>query len=358
MRRLWLLACVIGAMFAGAPAAAAGNWVIQRPPLPAGASGTLSGVSCTSAIACTAVGYMQTPQGQLTLAEHWDQSTPNRPGVDNSLSGVSCPSATECVAVGWSTNARAMTTTLLVERWNGTSWSIEPVRAPAETTSSALWSVSCPSTSFCVASGATIPNSGTGVISGCYSSVTRPGARPGELRVIDTQAGQKCLPGLEKPLPWNQTGPQGPTGATGALGATGPNGPQGPTGPPGPKGDPGPQGTSDAWHSFGFVTVPVDHSWVTVASVDLPAGNYTATFAGDALSFDKTQDLVGCAGLGHGVSAGIGPALTSFPNAATISAAGALTLPIPGPVYVQCQALVGSFTVSGDLIVNKVTTLH
>jgi hypothetical protein len=159
MRRLCLLACVLGTLFASAPAAAAGDWVIQRPPLPAGASGALSGVWCTSAIVCTAVGFMQTAQGQLTLAERWDgtqwtrQSTPNRPGVDSSLSGVSCPSATACVAVGWSTNRRAMTTTLLIERWNGTNWSIEPVRSPAEATSSALWSVSCPSTSFCVAGG-------------------------------------------------------------------------------------------------------------------------------------------------------------------------------------------------------------
>jgi hypothetical protein len=75
---------------------------------------------------------------------------------------------------------------------------------------------------------AAIPNSNTGVISGCYVTVTSPQTLPGTLRVIDTQAGQTCLPlANEKPLNWNQTGPRGLTGATGATGATGPTGPAG-----------------------------------------------------------------------------------------------------------------------------------
>jgi hypothetical protein len=63
---------------------------------------------------------------------------------------------------------------------------------------------------------ATIPNSNTGVISGCYATVTSPQTLPGTLRVIDTQSGQTCLP-VEKALNWNQ---RGRTGATGANGAT------------------------------------------------------------------------------------------------------------------------------------------
>lgn len=51
---------------------------------------------------------------------------------------------------------------------------------------------------------AAIPDSGSGVITGCYSGV-------GTLRVIDAQGGATCL-GSETTLTWGQTGPQGPAG--------------------------------------------------------------------------------------------------------------------------------------------------
>jgi hypothetical protein len=62
---------------------------------------------------------------------------------------------------------------------------------------------------------ASIPNSNTHVITGCY---TTTGTLKGSLRVIDAQAGQTCKSG-ETRLTWNQAGPIGPAG------------PQGPTGP-------------------------------------------------------------------------------------------------------------------------------
>jgi hypothetical protein len=81
---------------------------------------------------------------------------------------------------------------------------------------------------------AVIPAS-SGVVSACYLT------NNGQLRVIDVDAGQTCLPS-ELPLAWNQvgpTGPVGPTGATGPAGPAGPTGMQGPTGPAGPAGPPG-----------------------------------------------------------------------------------------------------------------------
>jgi hypothetical protein len=96
---------------------------------------------------------------------------------------------------------------------------------------------------------ATIPSS-SGVINGCYEK------RTGILRVIDAQAGAKCL-SIETPISWNQqglkgdpgvAGPIGPAGAQGAPGAQGEAGPRGETGPKGEpgevgtQGDPGPQG--------------------------------------------------------------------------------------------------------------------
>jgi hypothetical protein len=75
---------------------------------------------------------------------------------------------------------------------------------------------------------ATIPDS-AGVVHGCYVKLT------GQLRVIDTGAGQGCLR-FETPISWNQAGPQGPAGAAGPEGAQGPQGVQGDPGPAGPGG--------------------------------------------------------------------------------------------------------------------------
>jgi hypothetical protein len=84
---------------------------------------------------------------------------------------------------------------------------------------------------------AAIPDS-SGVIHACYKS------QNGQLRVIDTEKGESCLPS-ETSLTFNQTGiqgPQGPPGPQGPKGDTGATGPQGPAGPPGPQGPAGPQG--------------------------------------------------------------------------------------------------------------------
>lgn len=89
---------------------------------------------------------------------------------------------------------------------------------------------------------AAIPNSTTGVITGCYQTLL------GNLRVIDAQAGQRCNP-FEKQLDWNQTGVPGPKGDTGATGPVGPTGPPGPSGQTGPQGPAGTSGISEAWWS-------------------------------------------------------------------------------------------------------------
>ena len=78
-----------------------------------------------------------------------------------------------------------------------------------------------------VATGA-IPGGG-GVISGCYEK------RTGILRVIDAEAGKRCV-SIENSISWNQEGPPGPAGAQGVQGPPGPAGAQGPAGPAGPAG--------------------------------------------------------------------------------------------------------------------------
>jgi len=113
------------------------TWSPQPTPNPSGAtSSVLSGVSCTSATTttCTAVGsYVNSSGVQQTLAERWNgtgwaiQATPNQ--GTSVLSGVSCTSATACTAVGQTNNGRSQA---LAEQWDGTAWVIEPTPFPTQ----------------------------------------------------------------------------------------------------------------------------------------------------------------------------------------------------------------------------------
>jgi hypothetical protein len=85
------------------------RWWQQTVPVPLWArAASLYGVSCPSATACTAVGNYTSSSGvKETLAEQWNGTTwtvaptPNPAGATSStLSGVSCPSANACTAVG------------------------------------------------------------------------------------------------------------------------------------------------------------------------------------------------------------------------------------------------------------------
>ncbi len=139
------------------------TWTIQPTPAePAGTQPDLSSVSCTSATACTAVGFYWNGSTQVTLAERWDgtawtiQPTPNPPGTDPGLAAVSCTSATACTAVGSYGNADSQYATL-AERWDGTSWTIQatpnPTAGPSSGSGASFGGVSCPSATSCVAVG-------------------------------------------------------------------------------------------------------------------------------------------------------------------------------------------------------------
>lgn len=119
---------------------------------------------------------------------------------------------------------------------------------------------------------ADVPN-GDGEITACRSAAL------GMLRVIDTEAGQRCRSG-EKRLDWSQRGPQGPTGSPGPTGPAGPSGEQGPAGPEGAKGDngdQGPPGVSDAYidRDETFTQLVFGEVATTMAALELPAGKYS-----------------------------------------------------------------------------------
>jgi hypothetical protein len=137
------------------------RWSLQTVPQPVGQTYiNLNGVSCSASAACTAVGdaEIDLPTGnviRLTLAEQWDgtrwtiQSTPNQPGaVSNGLADVSCASRTACTAVGAFSSHYQSPSRMLAERWDGASWSIEPVTSPGQ-----LRAVSCTSLRRCTAVG-------------------------------------------------------------------------------------------------------------------------------------------------------------------------------------------------------------
>jgi hypothetical protein len=134
------------------------RWVIQpAPKLPGGG---LTGVSCTSMVACTAVGSLSGPSspGPTTLAERWDgtkwrvQPTPVLSGL---FWGVACH-ASACTAVGLKVTGSGPLT--LAERWDGTRWRIQPTPNPPQGGGflSGVYDinppvVACPSPSACTA---------------------------------------------------------------------------------------------------------------------------------------------------------------------------------------------------------------
>ena len=134
----------------------AAGWTIRHIPEPSPNS-FLNDVWCTSAKACTAVGASPTGGGDLPLAERWNgsnwhiQPTPKPAGLTTAgLAGVACPSAHLCFAAGFaSKNTREVP---LVERWNGSRWTIQATPTPRGT-ASVLLGISCASASRCVAVG-------------------------------------------------------------------------------------------------------------------------------------------------------------------------------------------------------------
>jgi hypothetical protein len=153
------------------------TWSIQSTPSPIGATASsLDGVSCTSAIACTAVGSFGNGSFETAFAEQWNgngwsiQNTPIPSGaVGSNLNDVSCSSATACSAVG-SYNASSTGPELtLVERWNGNTWSIQNTPIPTNPNAE-LWGVSCTSATTCTAVG--LVNSGTATLAEAWSGTS------------------------------------------------------------------------------------------------------------------------------------------------------------------------------------------
>ena len=122
-------------------------------------------MACASASACIAAGaYINSSGAFQALAERWNgtswaiQPTPRLPGGPmNLLIGVTCTSATGCLAVGYSspTVFDPQSPATLAERWDGSAWRVQHTPNPPGAAAGNLNAASCMSRSACIAVGNT-----------------------------------------------------------------------------------------------------------------------------------------------------------------------------------------------------------
>jgi len=169
---LALPAVLLGGLVATAPPASAGgptSWAVVPSPNSSAAAAvdsSLAGTSCTSATFCMAVGKWDNGSSMglvQALAEQWDGTSwslvtiPSPPdGTYSPLTSVSCTSSTFCLAVGL-TGSNLATASPYAERWNGTTWTLQynnpAFPLPPTALRGQLFGVSCASPSACMAVG-------------------------------------------------------------------------------------------------------------------------------------------------------------------------------------------------------------
>jgi hypothetical protein len=134
-------------------------WTVMSVPQPGSLGAELTSVSCPSATSCFAAGRLEGGVPK-TLVLHWDSATwtvaatPNKStDGDNELHAVSCASPTTCFAVGVWQPGSLQSASTLIERWNGTTWTITTSPNSSAGNWNALQGVSCASATSCVAVG-------------------------------------------------------------------------------------------------------------------------------------------------------------------------------------------------------------
>lgn len=142
------------------------TWTLQTVPTPRTASATfLSGLSCTSSSACTAVGYATNSGGSVfAVAERWngtawaEQTLASAPAgsTGNALIGVSCTTSTTCNAVGYYIDSLGVQRTYS-QTW--TPWTVVSTPNPAGFDGAAVSGISCTSSTACISVGYFYANS-------------------------------------------------------------------------------------------------------------------------------------------------------------------------------------------------------
>lgn len=137
-----------------------GEWIVEPTPTLPAARSQLRGIDCFNAKTCMAVGaYMQMAGGPdkayslLFTGRTWEAHPMPSPGVSDDgtqMYSVSCPSVNTCFAVGTARTSAGID--LVIQRWNGTAWSLQSFPAPVSTVAG-LYDIDCTSSSACSAVG-------------------------------------------------------------------------------------------------------------------------------------------------------------------------------------------------------------
>ncbi len=156
----------VGAVVAQAVANTSVSWQLQSSVNITVPDVSVQAVSCLPVGPCTEVGSYLNSAGQIVpLARLWNGTSSFRQEIITSpagfssqagpsLDGVSCVSVTFCAAVGTTTHSGSPNgDTIFAEQWSGSSWTEQPIPAPAGAASVSLSAVSCTSASFCEAVG-------------------------------------------------------------------------------------------------------------------------------------------------------------------------------------------------------------
>jgi len=158
------------------------TWTSVPPADTGQAFDQLNGVQCLAADDCWAVGnagpVQQDPNflpifpgavGDQGLIEHWDGSSwsliPSvaEPSPNGGyLNGITCVNATDCWASGATTDTSGMASGILLQQWNGVSWTDTSGSVPDSSMPGMLSSVSCVSAVQCWALGSLGPFGGGG----------------------------------------------------------------------------------------------------------------------------------------------------------------------------------------------------
>jgi hypothetical protein len=105
----------------------------------------LAAISCASPSFCKAVGTYKLDGAKAGFTETWNGARWKASTMpESSLSSISCPTTTMCMAVGSNPSA---------EEWTNGSWRTLSVTPPSGTTSATLFDVSCSRPTSCMAVG-------------------------------------------------------------------------------------------------------------------------------------------------------------------------------------------------------------
>ena len=131
------------------------------PRVTAGAIALAATLAAMATVGPTA-GVASASTAHATPATWHVQSSPNPPGTTRNadLYDIACPTASSCVAVGQSSDTSYKNANRLLERWNGSAWSIQTTPAPSGNPLTSFFSVACSSASACTVVGASYPASG------------------------------------------------------------------------------------------------------------------------------------------------------------------------------------------------------